>query len=100
MILAQPTRDEAQRMEALHRYAVLDTLPEEPLDDLTKLAAHICDTPIALISLVDAHRQWFKSKIGFELPEVPRDISFCGHAIHQPSLFVVPDASPARTMLM
>ena len=79
-------------MAALRQYEVLDTLPEQALDDLTSLAAAICGTPIAMISLVDEHRQWFKSKVGTELVEAARDISFCGHAMHQRDLFVVPDA--------
>jgi PAS domain S-box-containing protein len=92
MIPAQPTVDEASRVEALRRYAVLDTLPEQALDDLTALAAHICGAPMATISLVDADRQWFKARIGMPVAETPRDISFCGHAVQQRGLFVVPDA--------
>src|SRR5580704_16193643 len=93
MILTEPTLDEARRIEALRDYAILDTLPEQSLDDLTALAAQICQTPIALISLVDERRQWFKSKVGLQMAETPRDISFCGHAIHQRDLFIVPDAT-------
>jgi len=93
MIPAQPTLDEPRRMEALRQYAILDTPPDQALDDLTALAGEICGTPIALISLVDEHRQWFKAKVGLELTETPRDISFCGHAVHQRDIFVVPDAT-------
>jgi GAF domain-containing protein len=93
MIVAQPTPDEVRRMAALRHYAVLDTLPEQALDDLTSLAAAICGTPIAMISLVDEHRQWFKSKVGTDMTETARDISFCGHAVHQHELFIVPDAT-------
>ncbi len=84
--------NESQRLAALRQYEILDTLPEQSLDDLTLLAAHICHIPIALISLVDENRQWFKSNIGMPASETPRDISFCGHAILQPDLFIVPDA--------
>ncbi len=72
---------------------MLDTAPEPALDAIVALAARICDAPIALISLVDDQRQWFKSRIGFGPQETPRDVSFCGHAILQPGLFVVPDAT-------
>src|ERR1700678_1135424 len=93
MIPAQPTPNEASRIETLRRYAVLDTLPEQALDDLTTLAAQICGAPMATISLVDEDRQWFKARVGMEMAETSRDISFCGHAVHQRDLFVVPDAT-------
>src|ERR1700722_16010742 len=93
MIPALPTVDESRRLAALEKYAILDTLPEQALDDLTALAAQICGTPIALISLVAENRQWFKAKIGLETSETPRDISFCGHGVQQQDLFIVPDAS-------
>ncbi len=87
-----PHTEESDRIEALRRYQILDTLPEQDFEDLTCLAANICRTPIALISLVDSERLWFKSKLGLELPEVSRARSFCSHAITHPGLLVVNDA--------
>ena len=84
--------NEAARLAALHRYAILDTPPEAEFDEFSKLAAHICATPISLISLVDTGRQWFKSRLGISAPETPRDISFCGHAIHGNKVFEVANA--------
>jgi signal transduction histidine kinase len=89
----QPIIKEAQRIRALEEYDVLDTLPERAFDDITYLASYICGTPVALITLVDEERQWFKSKIGFNLAETARDISFCAHAIDQTDLFVIKDAT-------
>jgi PAS domain S-box-containing protein len=88
-----PLQDEKRRLEVLWQYEVLDTPPEEAFDDFTMLAAQICAAPIALISLVDEKRQWFKSKTGLTASETARDISFCGHGIHQSGLFIVPDAT-------
>jgi GAF domain-containing protein len=86
-------KNEVKRLKVLWQYDVLDTVPEEVFDDLTELAAKICEAPIALISLVDEKRQWFKSKVGLTVQETSRDISFCGHAIKQEGLFIVPDAT-------
>lgn len=84
---------ETGRLAALRRYAILDTQPERAFDDLALLASQICGTPMALITLVDADRQWFKSRIGMTAHETSRAVSFCAHAIHQPDLFIIPDTS-------
>ena len=86
-----PVADETGRLEALRRYEVLETPPEGVLDDLTRIAAYVCQTPIALVTLVDAQRQWFKSRIGLSLSETPRQLSFCAHAIHATDIYVVED---------
>jgi hypothetical protein len=86
-------RTETDRLRALRSYKILDTKPEERFDDLTQLAAIICGVPISLITLIDADRQWFKSKVGLDLQETPRAQAFCTHAIMQPQTFVVPDAT-------
>jgi anti-sigma regulatory factor (Ser/Thr protein kinase) len=83
---------ESDRLAALERYRILDTEPERAFDDLTMLASHICGTPMALITLVDADRQWFKSRIGITASETSRTISFCAYAIQQHDLFIIPDA--------
>ena len=85
--------DEPQRLAALRRYGLLDTPPEKVFDDLTALAAHVCQTPIALISLVDSERQWFKSSFGPFPAETERSCSFCGHAVFDGQLLVVCDAT-------
>ena len=84
--------DEPDRLAALKAYDVLDTPPEETLDDLAALAAELCQVPVALISLVDETRQWFKAKVGIDFQQTPRDVAFCAHAICQPEILVVPDA--------
>jgi PAS domain S-box-containing protein len=85
--------DETRRLEALQQYRVLDTPPEQSLDDLTTLAAHVCQAPIALICLVDDQRQWFKSTVGLSISGTAREDSFCAHAILQPDVFIVPDTA-------
>ena len=85
---------EARRLAALQRLEILDTLPERDFDDLVLLATQVCGMPIALVSLVDADRQWFKARIGLTAQETPRDIAFCAQAIDTPGqVFVVEDAS-------
>ncbi len=93
MKIAPLPENEASRLAALQCYQVLDTGPEDSFDDLTALAAQICDAPIALVSLIDTNRQWFKSKVGVEAAETSRDIAFCAHAILQSDIFIVPDAA-------
>ncbi len=84
--------NEAERLQALDDYCIMDTGAEVAFDALTALAAHITGAPIALVSLVDADRQWFKSRHGLGPQETPREISFCGHAIAADAILVVPDA--------
>ena len=84
--------NESVRLAVLDAYEILDTVAEQPYDDLVELAAHICEAPIALISLIDERRQWFKARHGLGLPETERDIAFCAHAILQQETFVVEDA--------
>src|SRR5205085_857740 len=91
-VSAAPLRaDEAERLAALRRYGILDTEPEPAFDDLTLVASIVCETPIAAITLVDEHRQWFKSIVGLPVRETSRDLSFCAHTIVEADLLVVPD---------
>lgn len=84
---------ESLRVEALHELGVLDTGPEQAFDDLAWLAGAVCQTPIALVSLIDSDRQWFKARCGLDVGETPRNVAFCSHAIEQPELFEIPDAA-------
>ena len=94
MVLAPRPEDEQSRLAALRDYEILDTLPESAYDDITRVAAHICNTPIALVSLVDENRQWFKARFGINARETPRDLAFCSHAILDPErIMVIEDAS-------
>ena len=86
------TEQEEERLEALRDYKILDTPDEREYDDLVALASQICDVPIALISLIDSNRQWFKAKVGLEVSETSRDISFCAHAILNDNMLVIQDA--------
>jgi GAF domain-containing protein len=83
--------DETARLAALRRYRILDTEPEQAFDDLTLLASQICGTPMALITLLDQKRQWFKSRVGTSATETERSIAFCAHTIQQDDVFVIPD---------
>jgi len=84
---------ERQRLEALKAFGILDTPPEPEFDEITALAAGICRAPIALISLVDGSRQWFKSRVGLDPGWTPRDVAFCAHALAGTDLLIVPDAA-------
>lgn len=86
------SRDESKRLQALRNYRILDSEPEQSFDDLSLLAARICEAPFAMISLVEEERRWFKSTVGTTVRETPRDGSFCAHAILQSDVFVVRDA--------
>lgn len=94
MIPAALPKNEAERLKELHSFDILDTEPEKQFEEIVKLAAHICGTPISLITLLDEHRQWFKAKVGLDLPETSREVSFCAHALNEEDdIFVVKDAS-------
>jgi len=84
---------EAARLRALERFEVLDTKPEPKFDRIVDMASRLLDAPISLISLVDGKRQWFKARIGFDIPETPRSIAFCAHAIETQEVMIVEDAT-------
>lgn len=87
-----PSNEEA-RLAALRALDLLDSKPEREFDDIVELARALFGVPIALVSLVDAHRQWFKARAGLDATETPRDVSFCGHAINRDEALIVPDAT-------
>lgn len=91
-MIASIPENEAERLNVLYACRVLDTLPEPEFDDVTLLAAQICGVPMAAVSLIDTDRQWFKSILGLDAVQTPRDIAFCAHTILQPDLLLVPDA--------
>lgn len=96
-MIAATSPDEKRRIRNLQSYRVLDTPADQAFDDVTLLATHTCGTPIALVSLVDEKREWFKSRVGLDLPEVPLEMSFSAHAILEPGEpFIVPDAENDR----
>jgi PAS domain S-box-containing protein len=86
-------KNENDRLAELNSYNILDTLPEAEYDDITQLAASICDTSIALISFVDGDRQWFKSRLGIDATATSRDVSFCAHAVAENKILYVPNAT-------
>ncbi len=93
MELAEIPSSEEERLICLRNLNILDTLPEERFDRLTRLAKRLFGVPIALVSLVDEDRQWFKSRQGLDIEETPRDISFCGHAVYKRATLVVNDTT-------
>ncbi|MDB9744044.1 GAF domain-containing sensor histidine kinase [Fibrobacterales bacterium] len=93
MTAAENHPREAERLDALKSYRVMDSLAEIDFDELTQLASEICETPISLVSLVDDHRQWFKSKVGLDTEETDKTVAFCSHAILQDDVFIVEDSS-------
>ena len=92
MIPAKPHINEEDRLAELLKFEVLDSEDERCFDELTELASTICNTPISLISLIDSHRQWFKSRVGLDATETPKDMAFCAHAILQEEVFEIPNA--------
>ena len=93
MITADLPENEEDRLRKLYELDILDTLEEQAYDDLTRIAAEICDTPIALVSLVDQDRQWFKSHHGLDASETHRELAFCAHAILGDDVFIIEDSS-------
>ena len=92
MLAAPIPANDKDRLAALRELLILDTPPEERFDKIVQFAAQEFDVPIALISLIDENRQWFKARVGLDACETGRDVSFCAHAILQADIFVIPDA--------
>lgn len=92
MKLAPIIVNETDRLLELYAYRILDSQPESEFDDIAQIAAIVCQAPIALVSLIDEDRQWFKAKVGLVADETSRDVSFCGHAIESDDIFIVQDA--------
>jgi PAS domain S-box-containing protein len=92
MTSAPAPHNESNRLQALLECQILDTTPEQSFDDITRLATYICKTPIALITLLDSDRQWFKSKVGLDLCQTPREVAFCAYTILNNDILIVPDA--------
>ena len=83
--------DEQERLEALRSYNIIDTDPEPVFNDLAQLAAYVCGTPMAVVSLLDDERQWLKARVGIDLREVPREQTFCQYALRANDVFEIPD---------
>lgn len=92
--------NESERLKVLKEYAILDTISEESFNRITELASLICETEISAISLIDDDRQWFKSIVGLEVSETPRNISFCQHAILQDEIFKIENATEDTRFFM
>ncbi len=91
-MIAPPPTNEMARLESLRQYHLLDTTSEQAFDDITTLAAYICQVPIALMVLLDSHRQWFKSRVGLDATETRREHAFCAHAILTEKTMIIEDA--------
>lgn len=90
---AEPVWNEEERLAALHRTRLLDTPPEQAIDDLVRMTAELLDMPMAAVHLIDSNRQWGLSELGLGVREMPRDVAFCAHTILGRDIMVVPDAA-------